>query len=152
MKTVLDLAEQLRGTLARLVDEDVELYSVVTAAYGMPKSTDSEKEARSKAIQDALKVAVQVPLKICETCYEAAKLAPVLAEKGNSGLVSDVGVAGQCLAASFRSGWLNVEINLASLNDKIFVEGVRSRLDPMGTGLEETTRAVWDLTVRKIKG
>ena len=39
-------------------------------AFGMPKGTPEEKEARSQAIQDATKYATEVPMRTIETSFK----------------------------------------------------------------------------------
>lgn len=152
VRAVLGDVEAHRRGLARLIDEDVNQYSKVTAAYGMDKETDEQKAARTAAIQEALKAAMTVPLEACRLSHKALAHAPALLEKGNKNLVSDVGVGAQCLASAFRSAWLNVEINLSFLKDEAFVNGVRAELEPLSKDVEETAKKVWEGTVKAVKG
>ncbi|MHC4780762.1 MAG: cyclodeaminase/cyclohydrolase family protein [Planctomycetota bacterium] len=152
IKGALGRVEELRSSLAALIDEDVAQYSKVTDAYSMPKSNDEEKAARKGAIQEALKAAMSVPLEACRLCHKAIEEAPALLEKGNQNLVSDVGVGAQCLASGYRSAWLNVEINLSFLKDKEFVAGVRTELDPLSAEVEKILEEVWAGTVKRVKG
>jgi formiminotetrahydrofolate cyclodeaminase len=152
IQAALGRVEEIRASLAKLIDDDVAQYSKVTAAYSMPKGTDEEKAAKKAAIQEALKAAMSVPLEACRLCHAALGEAPALLEKGNPNLVSDVGVGAQCLASGYRSAWLNVEINLSFLKDKDFVGEVRSELEPMSAEVEKTLGEVWAGTVAKVKG
>ncbi len=152
IQSLLDEVETCRAALAKLVDEDVNQYGKVTAAYGMPKGTEEEKQARKNAIQEALKAAMSVPLEACRLARQALLLAPILLEKGNKNLVSDVGVGAQCLACAWRSAWLNVEINLSFLKDEGFVADTRKELDPMAEEVEGLLAKVWAGTVGKVKG
>lgn len=151
VREALASVEKARAALAALIDEDVAQYSKITAAYGMPKGNDAEKAARKAAIQEALKAALDVPKRACRLVSEAVEKAPVLLEKCNPNLVSDVGVGAQCLASAFRSAWLNVEINLASLKDAAFVSAVRAELEPMAAGVEKVAADVWEKAVRKVR-
>ncbi len=151
VRDALDRIEKDRAELGRLVDEDVEQYSRITSAYGMPKGTDAEKAARKAAIQEALKAAVDVPRRACRVVHRALAHAPLLLAEGNPNLVSDVGVGAQCLASAFRCAWLNVEINLASLKDAAFVSAVRAELEPLAAEVERTAAEVWAGAVRKVK-
>ena len=63
-KSVLEEAEALRQELADLVEGDAKAYRQVLEAYGLPKTSMAEKEARSEAIQQALEGAARVPLRV----------------------------------------------------------------------------------------
>ena len=82
-----------RDELLLLMDEDVQAYSQVSAAYGMPKASPEEKKARAKAIQNALKIAMDAPLRAVRLCREALGHVAELADIANPNLISDVGVA-----------------------------------------------------------
>ncbi|MGH8499207.1 MAG: cyclodeaminase/cyclohydrolase family protein, partial [Methylococcales bacterium] len=70
LKAVLDHAENLRVRLTDMIQADVEVFDRVMASYGMPKSTDEEKAARSAEIQEALKAATDVPLACAKASAE----------------------------------------------------------------------------------
>ena len=85
-----------------MIEDDVKAFDAVMGAYGMPKETDAEKAARSAAIQEALKLATDVPLRCCHAAREVIDLAAVASAKGNLNVISDAGVAvlaGLCCTA-----------------------------------------------------
>jgi len=129
VRSILEQCEAGRTRLAELMDRDVEAYSTVSAAYGMPKETDEEKEARRAAIQDALGVALTAPLATLRQCHALLRLLGRLAETANPNLISDVGVAAILLEAALRGAKINVEINLAFLKDEAFVAQTRGEVD-----------------------
>ncbi len=57
-------AQQIREKLLFLIDEDTHAFNQVMLAFGMPKSTDEEKTARIKAIQQANLYAAEIPLQV----------------------------------------------------------------------------------------
>ncbi|MFA5240578.1 MAG: cyclodeaminase/cyclohydrolase family protein [Phycisphaerae bacterium] len=128
IREILSSSEKLRIVLEQLVDEDAAAYKKVSAAYNMAKDTEEEKKARTEAIQAASKTAMEAPLAVCRNLYEAAKLCRPLLEKGNSNLVSDVGVGAEFIAAGFIAALLNVEINLTSIKDRSLVTNIRREL------------------------
>ena len=86
---------------------------------------------RKKRIQEALKEATGVPFEICRASHEAIKLALLAAEKGNTNLITDAGIASLMLRCAFQSGLLNIEINLKSITDNEFIVNLRKVLEPM---------------------
>lgn len=126
-----DLAEAaaqirpLRDRLAALADSDSEAYDAVVAAFKLPKGSDEEKAARREAIQAATRGATEVPLETMRACREALRQATAVARNGNRNATSDVGVALELLMAGVKGAGLNVDINLSTLTDADYVEGVR---------------------------
>jgi len=152
VKGILDGLERLRSELLVLVDEDVKAYGVVSQAYGMPRQSDDEKAARADAIQKALVVAMDVPLRIMDACGEVLRLLAGLVDIANPNLISDVGVSAIVTEAGLRAAKLNVEINLAGLKDTDVVRETAGRIDALS---RETTRLHDDVLVkvqRKISG
>jgi glutamate formiminotransferase/formiminotetrahydrofolate cyclodeaminase len=90
-------------------------------AFGLPKSTPEEKENRKNAIQDATKYAIEIPFKVMKTCYESMELIKQMAEIGNPNSVSDAGVGAIAARSGVIGAFLNVKINCAGLDDKLFV-------------------------------
>ena len=70
MRGYLAQAEALRFKLLGLADEDVAAFNGVSACYAMPKESDSEKAARTEALQAALKEAARVPFVAAEAALE----------------------------------------------------------------------------------
>ena len=87
-------------------------------AFGMPKGTPEEKEARSQAIQDATKYATEVPMRTIETSFKVFEICEAMINKGNPASVSDAGVGVLCARAAVHGAYLNVKINASSLKDK----------------------------------
>lgn len=128
---ILSEVEELRGELLELMVKDTQVYGQVSAAYGMPKDTAEEKAARTAAIQDALKAAMGAPLEAAICCHKILKLNESLVDKGNTNLISDVGVAILLAEAAMRSAIMNVEINLSYIKDEDLCEETRAKLRPL---------------------
>ncbi|MEK7395632.1 MAG: cyclodeaminase/cyclohydrolase family protein [Candidatus Poribacteria bacterium] len=125
---ILSEAEELRAKLLDLMVEDTQVYSEVSKAYSMPRNTPEEKEARTQAIQKALRIAMQAPLETAFCCYKIMKLNEPLLDIGNQNLISDVGVAVLLAESALRSAILNVEINLSYIKDEEFCNNTRENL------------------------
>jgi len=116
---------ELAAHLAELIDRDSESYELVMGAYRRPKATDEEKAARSAAIQEAMRAAIAAPLDVMRSCTSAIEQGVVIAGLGNTNAASDVQVALELLTAGLRGAKQNVEINLGSVKDVVYVERVR---------------------------
>jgi len=137
IQRILSQSEALRHKSVQLLEDDVAAYTQVSKAYKMPRDTEEEKEARTAAIQGALKGATAVPMELAETCVEILGLCPESAQKGNVLAVSDVGVAALMAEAALRAAALNVWINLGSIKDEAFVTEEGARLDALLEGTTE---------------
>ncbi|MDI7274670.1 MAG: cyclodeaminase/cyclohydrolase family protein, partial [Anaerolineae bacterium] len=125
MKALLARSEAIRSELPQLLEADTQAYGRVMEAYRMPRATEEEKQAREAVMQERLKEAAEVPLKIAERCSEVVELALPAAKMGNKWAVSDAGVGALLGEASLHSALLNVEINLASIKDGAYVDQMR---------------------------
>jgi len=147
---LLTASEQLRGELQSLIQKDTEVYADVSAAFKLPRETEEEKAERSARIQDALKLATEVPFEIAEKCLEVARLSETSAVIGNVGAVSDAGVAVLLAEAAAQSAALNVKINVNSIQDTGFTGSKWARI---GEILKETAvlrERVVQLTYEKL--
>jgi glutamate formiminotransferase/formiminotetrahydrofolate cyclodeaminase len=136
-----DWAEQgqaIKDELLHLVDEDTVSFNKIMDAFGLPKGTDAEKAARSRAIQDATKYAIQIPLRVMEVSHGSFELIKAMAEVGNPNSVTDAGVGALCARTAVIGAHLNVKINAGGLKDKAFLEGVLAKAKK----LEEETIAM----------
>jgi formiminotetrahydrofolate cyclodeaminase len=106
-----------RGTLIDLIDRDASAYDLVIAAFRQPKVTDEEKAARRAAVQDATRIATEVPVETIRACLEAMRAGRATAAHGNPNAASDVKVGYRLLMAAAEGARDNVEINLGGLTD-----------------------------------
>jgi formiminotetrahydrofolate cyclodeaminase len=112
--------------LIALADADARSFDAVMAAYRLPKASDDDKTARTRAIQDALRGATVVPLDTLRTCAEALDHGRGVAEHGNRSAASDVGVAIGLLKAAAEGAAANVRSNLDGLKDEAFKTATES--------------------------
>ena len=134
-RLVLDQAKAallpLRDHVSTLVEDDSKAYDGVVAAYRLPKATDEEKAVRKAAVQSALRGAAEVPLDVMRACQAGLTAAIDVARHGNPSASSDVGVALELLTAGLRGAALNVHANLGSIDERGWVDGVRSEVEKL---------------------
>jgi glutamate formiminotransferase/formiminotetrahydrofolate cyclodeaminase len=111
-------AAGLVNTLSALVVKDANAYGAVSAAYKLPSEPADALAKRTRAIDDALIGAAEVPLETARACAKVAELAATCATRGNSNAVSDAGVAALLADAACRGAVYNIRINVAGLDDK----------------------------------
>ena len=119
--------QEIKDDLIALVDEDTNAFNKVMAAFGLPKSTEEEKAARSAAIQEATKHATEVPFLTMQRSFDSFQLIQAMVENGNPNSVSDAGVGALCARSAIMGANLNVKINAASLKDRTFADELISK-------------------------
>lgn len=130
-EAMLSRADALREELLDLMQQDADAYSAVMSAYQLPKETDVQKETRQSAIQNALKQAAEIPLRVATASAQVVELSELAAAKGNKNAASDAGAGALMAEAGLRAAMLNVEINLALIQDQAFNSRMRDQLVPL---------------------
>jgi formiminotetrahydrofolate cyclodeaminase len=115
-----------RDLLADLIDRDASAYDLVIAAFRKPKGTDEEKAERKAAIQEATRVATEVPLETIRACVNALRAGRAAATHGNPSAASDVKVGYRLLMAAAEGARDNVDINLGGLTDTALQSVIRN--------------------------
>ena len=116
--------QSIKDELLFLVDEDTNAFNKIMDAFGLPKGNDHEKAARTAAIQEATKYAIEIPFRVMKKSFAAMEILKSMAETGNPNSVSDAGVGALAVRSAVMGAFLNVKINASGLNDKAFVETV----------------------------
>lgn len=122
-----DKGQQYKNQLLALVDEDTNAFNKIMNAFGLPKSNDEEKLARTQAIQDATKYATEVPFKVMQLAYQSMEVIKAMAEIGNPNSVSDAGVGALCARTAVMGAYMNVRINASGITDKEFAYDIISK-------------------------
>jgi glutamate formiminotransferase/formiminotetrahydrofolate cyclodeaminase len=126
--------QAIKEQLMKAVDEDTNAFNKIMNAFGLPKSNDEEKKARTAAIQDATKYAIEVPFKVMQLSLDSMEVIRTMAEKGNPNSVSDAGVGALCARSAVMGAYLNVKINASGLKDKNYVDNILKS----GSAIQET--------------
>ena len=151
MKKTLMKSEKLRRKLQKLIDEDTEAFNNVMKAFSLPKETEEEKKKRIESIQNSLKKAASIPLETAENCMKILDLASIVAEKGNKNSITDAGVSALLAYSGIKSAILNVEINLASIKDKRFIEETTRMIKKIEEKTEKKTKEILDTVEKTIE-
>jgi formiminotetrahydrofolate cyclodeaminase len=145
MRAVMEEAERLRHELLELVEADERGFAEVTSALRLPKATPAEKAVRAAAVQKALVVAMQAPLRVMEVCGRVLALALDVARQGNRNLASDAGCAAIFGEAAVRAAGLNVLANVVLLDDEAKAGSARGQVTQHISLAEEARRQVMRL-------
>jgi methenyltetrahydrofolate cyclohydrolase len=101
--------------LTEAIDQDAEAYRRVVSEHGV-------------ALQDAIKRAIDVPLRVMRLSADALKTASVVAARCHRAASSDVGVGIDLLRAGFAGARSSAEANLRRVSDERYLEAVRAEI------------------------
>ena len=131
IQEILVKAAKLQEELLSMIDKDAEGFYPLSKAYGLPTSTEEEKQYKAETMEKCLKVACEVPMDIVRLCFDSIKLHEELVDKGSKLAISDVGCGVQCLRAAILSGQLNVIINVNSMKDREYAEKIEKECNQL---------------------
>jgi formiminotetrahydrofolate cyclodeaminase len=131
IKVILEKAKKLQKELLSFVEEDAEVFEPLSKAYGLPRGTDEEKKKRDAIMEEALKLACSVPVKIMKKSLEAISLHEELVEKGTKLAISDVGVGVLFCKSALIGASLNVFINTKLMKDIEYARNINSDTEKM---------------------
>lgn len=136
--------------LLAMVDEDTNAFNRIMDAFGLPKSTDEEKAARSAAIQAATLYATEVPFRVMQLCYQSMEVIQAMAEHGNPNSVTDAGVGALAARSAVYGAYLNVRINASSLKDKAKAQELIDKGAEILNKAMAQERAILDIVEQKL--
>ncbi|TNE36959.1 glutamate formimidoyltransferase [bacterium] len=121
---------QLRRILPKLVETTQELIPLIDAdtnAFGeymdalrLPQETEDEIQTRKIAMENGMKVAIEIPLKTMKTADKIWEELIEVAKIGNFSSRSDIEVGVRALEVGIWGAYRNVVINLPNISDEEF--------------------------------
>jgi formiminotetrahydrofolate cyclodeaminase len=128
---------RLAARLLELADEDAEAYADFAAALKMPRATEEETAARTKAMQLAARRAAEVPMETVEACLAVVAAAESLVGRCNVNAQSDLGVAALLGEAAAHGAAANVLVNLPAVGDEAYAGEMTARVVGIVDDVEE---------------
>ena len=116
--------QHIQSELLKIVDEDTAAFNAIMNAFGLPKGTDAEKQARTLAIEEATKFACEVPLRTMKLAFDSLNMLAAMIEKGNQNSITDAGVGVLCVKTAVRGAYFNVLVNAKSLKDTSYATSI----------------------------
>lgn len=151
MKQLVERVQEIRQQLILDVDRDSEAYNVVFAAFQMPKETDEQKAARSAQIQEATKIAANVPMEVARRVYSLLSDIEEVVSNGNQNAVTDGCIAMMSARNAIIGALFNVRINLTSIKDEQFVADMTAEADRLEREVIEREAKVIEYTKEACK-
>jgi glutamate formiminotransferase/formiminotetrahydrofolate cyclodeaminase len=127
----LQTLSDLRARLSAASDEDAAAFARVLGARRLPRTSDEERRVRARAVEEALKGAVVVPLEVASLAAQAGEVLETLAELGDAAWLSDAATGAQLALAAATAARYNVLVNTAEIEDEEFADEHRDRADDL---------------------
>lgn len=136
------LADDLRGKLLDARQHDEVAYAAVVAAQALPRSTQDERAARTRLLDEGLAGAAAAPLETAALALEVLELVDRLLTTPMGALQSDVACAAEFAYAALTACGYNVRVNHRYMRDEMTIR--RQALDLVryeGAGARILSRA-----------
>ncbi len=140
--------EAARTELLELMHKDMEAYQGVMDAYKLPKAEPDEKKRRAEAIQNAMKGAMDVPLRLLRRSLAMLEDLAEIVDKVNPNLIGDIAVAAVLAQAGLQGGKINVLANLVYIKDEELNRTTRAEL----AQAVERAEALFKDVMNKVEG
>ncbi len=135
-------SERLGRHVQHLIDEDVRAYRSVTLALHRPQATAGEKAERARLLDEALKVATEVPLAVAEAGLEILSLAARVQDDVRAPVLGDLAAAVHLAEAAVKGSLRNAHINVGAMSDQAYVADVENRITQMRDRLEGAAETI----------
>jgi glutamate formiminotransferase/formiminotetrahydrofolate cyclodeaminase len=152
-KEFSDWAEKgqaIKEQLLHAVDEDTLAFNRIMNAFALPKSSDDEKAQRTKAIQDATRIAIDVPFNVMKLCLQAMPIIKVMTETGNPNSISDAGTGAVATRSAALGAWLNVKINCAGLKDEAYKSNILMEAERIKKEIISMEKEILDIVEKEL--
>lgn len=120
-------AEELRTQLLECIDGDAEAFEPLSRAYSIPKDDPS----RAQVMEECLRKAASVPLRILELSCRGILLHRELAEKGSALMTSDAGTGVVLCWGAMYGAAVNVRVNTKLMADREYADTLNARVDEL---------------------
>lgn len=144
-KEIAEEAQHVKNKAIQAIDDDTQAFYEMMDAMRLPKASDAEKQTRNNAIQEATKKAILIPLESLEIAHECVLLGERIAQIGNKNALSDAGVAAITANAAAKAAYLNVKINMGSIEDQSFKTTIMEKAEALKKAVDETALKVENL-------
>ncbi|MCX8058903.1 MAG: glutamate formimidoyltransferase [Spirochaetes bacterium] len=145
---------KIKDNLISLINEDTEAFNHLMNAFKLPDKTKEEITNKENAIQDAIKGAIIIPLKVMQYCNEIVPILLRMAEIGNKNAISDIAVGILNCISAIKGAYYNILINFKELKDESFkkdiVNTTKSILNNSLPYLEKKLKEIEDILLKNV--
>jgi formiminotetrahydrofolate cyclodeaminase len=118
VERVVPAADALIDGALALAEADAAAFGKVTQAYRLPRESAADKDARARAIADALAGAARPPADLLALSARLIRLAEDLLPTANRNLLGDLLAAAASVRAAAEISRVNIEANVPGTGDQ----------------------------------
>lgn len=133
------------------IDRDTLCFNLLMEAFRLPNKTEPEKQIRNLAVEEATQKATLVPLEVMKRIAMILDDLAFIAAKGNQNSLSDSGVAILIAQTALEGAFMNVLINLKSIQNPGFKQKIRTEADQIKNGSLIKIQSVKDLIYQQLQ-
>lgn len=115
--------------------DDMAAFAMIKAAFGLPKDTDEEKQARAKAINDAAVQAALTPYENAKKALEVLELGRKIKNVSNPAAGSDLLIGLQLSEIGVKGCIMNMEANMPLIKDAGQIEALKNYIIQLNSKL-----------------
>ena len=130
---ITDEAQKIADLLFTGARIDSEAFEAVSAAYQMPRQSQTQKTTRQQVIAQAMQRAARIPLENAGHCRRVLELRQRLQQAFNPNAASDLECAGHLGSAALKGCAANVAINLPYIVDQVVAGDLERALGELRT-------------------
>ena len=124
---LMQKAEALRQELLHCVDADAAAFAPLAKAYSIPKDDPDHSAVMEQCLRDA----AAIPMRILELCCEAIDLQRAFADKGSALAVSDAATGVVFCWSAMYGAAVNVKVNTKAMKDRAYAEKLNQHVDQL---------------------
>lgn len=127
------LERKYKPQILQLFNQDIEVFHRVSTyrrERDKAKNTKIHEELRKKAL-DELRIATEIPIQICQICFELIEIAISIFDKGFKSARGDSGVAISNLLSAICGGLFVIFLNLNSFYKSKWLDETRKRAEEL---------------------
>ncbi len=115
--------------------DDMAAFAMIKSAFGLPKDTDEEKQARAKAINDAAVQAALTPYENAKKALEVLELGRKIKNVSNPAAGSDLLIGLQLSEIGVKGCIMNMEANMPLIKDAGQIEALKNYIIQLNSKL-----------------
>ncbi|GAA5107209.1 cyclodeaminase/cyclohydrolase family protein [Haloechinothrix salitolerans] len=145
---IVSESDTLRGRALRLAEADAAAFSHVAESYRLPKDSEEDRAARTRAIADALVEACRPPADGIDLAERVVTLAEQLLPVGNRNVITDVAAAAEAARAGATTARVNIEVNLGGITDDAERRGLAASVHRVDAICDRADKVTADVRAR----
>ena len=125
--------------MMQFAEEDMAAFNAYMASTRLPQATDREREDRKRAVDSAIRKAIETPLSAARAAAAGIGLCADATSLVHTNVIADLGAAASLLAAALRVFLLCADSNIGQLapDASLYRNGMTGRQEWEGRGFRQ---------------